>query len=387
MKKVTILCSRLPYPPIGGAPAKNMNLIRGLSEKFDLDIVVISETKPTQEAIEVLSRFGRLHIFHKPKWRMYLNLLFAIVYFPRPLQVSLYYFFEIESKIRKIISGSDAVLATLVRTAPYVEKFDKPVIFDLADSIGLNYRSAKSNSASKLLRLYYAIESPLLLAYERKVILSGSKSLFFSRKEMEFFQLPEKTKWIPHGVNENLFSYIDVDPVYENSICFLGKMDYQPNIDAVVWFCDCVLPLLDPKFDFYIIGTKPTQTVRDLAGDRVKITGFLEDPFKLAKSCFAMVAPMRNGGGIQNKVLEGMALGCANVVTTLAAAPIDGAVDQVHLSVADSPEEIAAAIHKLHAFPVIRTKMGIAARELVMSKYSWDASLSEYVDVINKELK
>lgn len=385
MKTIGIICSRLPYPPIGGALSKNFNLIKGLSKYFKLKIIIISEIPVSEEAKSVLSEFGELHVFYKPRKAMYRNLLTAAFYLPRPLQVSIYFFRDVAKQVEEIFSGVDLVLGTLVRTAPYVENLPVPIVFDLADSIGLNYQKGKDNTTSKFLKLYYSFEAPLLISYEKRLIEKSRQCLFFSKKELEFFSSPEKTTWIPHGINESLFSY-DEKPEQESAVCFLGKMDYQPNVDAAIWFVDKVLPLLSKNIKFYIIGTKPVPSIRALASDRVIVTGFMEDPFVLAKSCIAMVAPMLNGGGIQNKVLEGMALGTANVISSQAAEPIDGGRNGTHFLVADTPNEMAEQIHRLQNDPTLRKNLGSNARELAFAKYSWTASINEYKKVILKEL-
>ena len=278
------------------------------------------------------------------------------------------------------------MFANLVRTAQYAERLPLPKICDVSDSIGLNYRNSIKKVRSSLHRAYYWLESKLLLRYEQQVIERFNRSTFFNRSEMEYFQCPEKTRWMPFGVDEQLLSYEETDSRYKGGIAFFGKMDYRPNIDAARWLVEKVLPLLAPGIRIYIVGAKPGREVYALSGPRVEVTGFVEDPYLILKSVDAVVAPMQTGGGIQSKVLEAMALGQINVVTPLAARALAEAEEREALLVRESEESFAAVINDVFQRRESFRYIGQNAREFIRRYHTWAHCTSAFSEVIEEAI-
>jgi len=148
---------------------------------------------------------------------------------------------------------------------------------------------------------------------------------------------------------------------------------YQPNIDAILWLDKYVLDYLDPKIRLTIIGRNPATSILDLQKRRknVLITGYVQDPYVILNSSLAVVAPMQNGGGIQNKLLESMALGTINVVTSYAANPIVGAKDGEHFLVKDDPKEFARAVNAILSDHDQYIYLKKSAKDFICSKYTW----------------
>ena len=158
-------------------------------------------------------------------------------------------------------------------------------------------------------------------------------------------------------------------------IVFTGQMDYAPNGNAVEWFVRSVLPHL-PGVRFAIVGRAPTSRVKALGGIAgVTVTGEVPDTRDWIASADVVVAPLLLARGVQNKVLEAMAMGKAVVASPAAAEGID-AVAGEHLRVAESAEGQAAAINELLAAPKIAAKLGKAARARMVARYGWTATLA-----------
>jgi sugar transferase (PEP-CTERM/EpsH1 system associated) len=173
-------------------------------------------------------------------------------------------------------------------------------------------------------------------------------------------------------------------------IGFVGQMDYQPNVEAVRWFADRVLPQVRcrvPEATFEIVGRSPTRDVLAL-GDRraIRVTGAVDDVRAHLEGFAVSVAPLRMGWGVQNKVLEAMAA-CRPVVASSAAAAGIDAVDGRHLVVADEPDAMSEQIVRLLRSPTRRLKLGSAARQRLSARYSWQRELAKLeallVDVRN----
>ena len=190
-------------------------------------------------------------------------------------------------------------------------------------------------------------------------------------EELNRFQ--NNAKWIPNGVNSSLFNYDKINLSFSYDIVFLGTMNYQPNIDAILWLDKYVLDYLDPKIRLTIIGRNPATPILDLHKRRknVLITGYVQDPYVILNSSLAVVAPMQNGGGIQNKLLESMALGTINVVTSYAANPIVGAKDGEHFLVKDDPQEFARAVNAILLDHDQYIYLKKSAKDFICSKYTW----------------
>ncbi len=142
-------------------------------------------------------------------------------------------------------------------------------------------------------------------------------------------------------------------------------MDYNPNIDAVKYFVSEVLPMI-PNVKFYIVGTNPSKEVLKLKSKRVVVTGFVKDPYKYLEQAKIIVAPIRFSGGIQNKVLEAMALGKTVVTTINCARSISN-----ELIIANNPKDMAKKINELLKDEKKRKRLGKKYREIVKKKFTW----------------
>ncbi|WP_181276692.1 glycosyltransferase [Arcticibacter pallidicorallinus] len=278
-----------------------------------------------------------------------------------------------KQKLNLMFSSVDFAIVNLVRLVPYVEGFSKPIFLDIVDSIGLNYLSSRKKVSSWFWKLIYRIEIKRLLTYEKECVKSLRNTFFVNYDECKYYSKFGSTRWIPNGVNNALFSYVYKEDQYMNSVAFFGKMDYQPNIDAVLWFVNHVLGEL-PEMSFYIIGSNPVEKVLSLQSKfaNIHVTGYLDDPYRVLNSCALVVSPMQTGGGIQNKILESMALGKVNLLTTKAASPIQGAIEGIHYLLADTPELMKAHITQVMNDRAGYEHIGENAKKLMMELYTWE---------------
>jgi glycosyltransferase involved in cell wall biosynthesis len=148
-------------------------------------------------------------------------------------------------------------------------------------------------------------------------------------------------------------------------------MHYQPNIDAILWLDKYVLDYINPSIRFYIVGSNPSLQVLSVARKRknVFVTGFLDDPYIILNSCNAVVSPMQNGGGIQNKILESMALGKINILTSVCSKPIKGGQHLEHFIVEDDPMNFASLINDVCFSAEKFNGIGENAKDLILNFY------------------
>jgi len=389
MNKLLFLSSRIPYPPIGGDRLKNYWLLKILSKHFEVHLVSITDTEASEEFYEWAQEIRLSYkIFQKRKEQLYFNTLKSLIINKLPLQVNYYYFKDVQDYINRIYKDYDLLFSTLVRTARYIIDKEKPKILEMTDSIGLNYLRSANQTSSLKWKTIYSIESKRLLQFEKHCIEQFDITLFVNKEERDYFNLTHKTEWLPNGVNENLLTYEKRDMKYENHIAFFGKMDYQPNIDAVLWFVENVLPYLSKIVKFIVVGAYPAKVIQGLSKNfqNVEVTGFVEDPYIILKSSLCLVAPMQTGAGIQNKVLESMALGTINIVSSLAARPI-GAEHGKHFLVCDDSKDIADIINKINENPKNFENLKVNAKDFIKNNFVWSIYEKKLLEVINSVLK
>ncbi|MBC7262548.1 MAG: glycosyltransferase, partial [Chloroflexi bacterium] len=182
---------------------------------------------------------------------------------------------------------------------------------------------------------------------------------------------------IPNGVDTQYYRphVVAALPLGSQAMVFTGKMDFRPNVDAVLWFCTEVLPIIRhvlPDAHFYIVGKNPhprLAPLRNLPG--VTITGFVEDVRPYIAAAAVYVVPLLTGGGTRLKVLEAMAMGKAVVSTTLGCEGIHVAPGQ-DVVLADEPSDFAAQVLALLQNGTWREQLGRAARTFVERYFDWN---------------
>ena len=233
----------------------------------------------------------------------------------------------------------------------------------------------------------YRREGRELLAYERRVAAQALQSFFVTPNETELFlsQAPEcrgSVQSLSNGVDPDFFRPDAAQPspfaASELPIVFTGAMDYWPNIDGVDWFASEMLPALRarwPQARFYIVGRSPSTAVRALAAPDVEVTGTVPDVRPYLQHAAAVVAPLRVARGIQNKILEAMAM-AQPVITVSSCAEAIGADASQGLLRADSPSAFVDALDALLGDAPARRALGVCARQFMVEGFSWQAHLA-----------
>ena len=242
----------------------------------------------------------------------------------------------------------------------------------------------------------YAREADRLLDYERRIAARSEASIFVTREETKLFcdAAPEcaaRVVTIGNGVDSGYFApsseFESPFAPGERPIVFTGAMDYWPNVDGVSWFTREVLPEIrrhDASARFYVVGMNPDAVVRALASDpAVVVTGRVDDVRPFLQHARVVVAPLRVARGIQNKVLEAMAMAKAVVVTPPMAAGMS-ARPGVELEVASDGAEFASKVLLLMD-PERARRMGADARARVLRDYAWSASYARLDELLERD--
>jgi len=277
----------------------------------------------------------------------------------------------------------DAIFVFSAAAAPIARDIEGvPIICDLVDVDSQKWQSYAEKSRWPLSWLY-AREAKKLGRFEASLAEHSKACLLVSEDEAALFcslnsTLKQQVTAIPNGVDISQFDPgLYTNDAQSNRLLFSGAMDYQPNIDAVTWFCENVLPLVQqqlPDLEFVIAGGPTPPAVARLARLRgVSVLGYVDDMAEMISTATVCIAPLQIARGIQNKVLEAMAMAKPVVATSLANEGIN-AVHGSELLMADTPSDFASAIKELFENPDMALKLGDNARNFVSLNFSWNHS-------------
>lgn len=393
------LLPRSLFPVVSGYSNKNVHLLPFLSKQFRLHLMLLTD-RPIEAEEQAFYKQNNIWVtecrFSKAEHALGATLA---VLNGKPLQVGYYYNRQIQKYVDQCLEKSQKInaesteevaIAGLIRTAEYLLASkaagfqQKKRYFDMVDSIGYAYQRSVQTTKSVFWRQIYRFEAKRLLRYEQRAVAAFDNTFFINREEEQRYREYGKTAWLHHGVKEELFHYTKIDERYRHHVAFLGKMNYQPNIDAVRWYIEQVHAGFRGEVPFLIIGAYPAPELQKLAQKyaQIELTGYCEDPYLYLNSAMAVVAPMQSGGGIQNKVLEAMALGKIVLLTRLAAEAITGAKDGVHFLVAERAEDYKRLLLDIRENPEAYSGIGHAAQALIRENYTWDHYCREYLQAL-----
>jgi hypothetical protein len=272
-----------------------------------------------------------------------------------------------------------AILANYVRVAELCRGLAVPVLLDLHDALSLHYARAAAH-AGGLKGAAYRAEGNRLRKYELACVRQFPLSLVVSEIDRDYLvrhgASPDKLLAVPVAVPQEILLRPSFGGPEDQDCVLVGRMAYAPNRDAARFFAREILPEVRkrvPRARFTIVGADAPPDVIALGAEPgIAVTGTVADPCDFVERAKVVVAPVRYGAGIQNKVLQGLALRKAVVMSSLCAEAIGGKQDE-HFLVADAPEDFAASVARCLQDHGLRERLGAAGRALVEAKYSWDA--------------
>lgn len=389
MSNLLFLAHRLPYPPNKGDKVRSYHLLKHLAAKHRIFLGTFVDDPEDEVHVDKLRPFcADLHVARlSPKLAKFRSLSALLT--DDPLTLAYYRDAElaawVEQTCRK--QNIDAAVIFCSAMAQYVETKPRlPVLIDFVDVDSAKWTQYSASHRWPMSWLYRR-EGERLLAYERHVAMRAAKSFFVTENETALFGklAPEcavRVEPMCNGVDADFFSPAhDLSSPYrpdELPVVFTGAMDYWPNVDAVTWFAAEVLPELLkkwPQVRFYIVGRAPTPAVQALASESIVVTGTVPDVRPYLRHAATVVAPLRVARGIQNKILEAMAMARPVIASESCAGGVDAVVGTEFLVAAEAADFVRTIDELLRA-PERAAEMGRAARQSVVERYSWDAHMS-----------
>ncbi|MEP6785073.1 MAG: TIGR03087 family PEP-CTERM/XrtA system glycosyltransferase [Sphingomonadales bacterium] len=385
-KDILFLAHRLPWPPDRGDRIRSWHMLEALAKLRPVHVIAPLDAAGDVKHIahvETVAASVSTAVRTRSKGVAVAQALLT----GQAASVAL---FAVPALIRRaaalVASGQvGTIVAFSGQMAQYVpqDRGQARFIMDFVDLDSAKF-AQQGAGARGLLGIALRREARRLLDFEIATAKRADASLFVSDAEATLFtnktNLPAQV--IENGVDAEKFSPDAVTPVEAPHplIVFTGQMDYAPNVEAVTGFVRDVLPQL-PGATFAIVGRGPTRAVKALAGERVIVTGEVPDTRPWLAAADVVVAPLSLARGIQNKVLEAMAMAKPVVASPAAAEGID-VVRGAELLVADDTVEQARVIAALLADRDRARTIGAAARARVQARYSWEARLAPLAGLV-----
>ncbi len=381
--RIFYICRRVPFPPDRGDKIAAFNAIRHLAARHEVHVFCLGD------GVQDLANISGLQAYAKSvsaapvdEFTIKLRALAALVT-GQPLSVAALNESNLHDAIQKKFTElrPDLIIVYSCNMAQFAEHFPNvPRIMHFGDLDSLKWPQYAERSSIPL-NWIYAIEARRLLGYERHIAQIFSHALVHTEIEKDDFE--RLIPGIPVAVVGN-----GVDLDYFRSageakkpalMVFTGVMEYRPNIDAVVWFCDEILPIVQmeiPAANFTICGSRPALAVRRLAKRRgVRVTGWVADARLYLDRAEIFVAPLRMARGVQNKLLEALAMGLPCVASTAAWSGTTVADGQGILAT-DEPREFARHVIDLLGDSDGRAEMARRARAAAVANYRWEVQLA-----------
>ncbi len=393
--RVFFVCQRVPFPPDRGDKITTYNEVRHLATKHEVHVFCLADGREDLvNASELRVRTASVTAIPISAVHSKVRALRAL-FGTEPLSVAMLREPTLHAAIRLRFADlkPDVIMVYSSNVAQFAEPFAcTRRIMQFAELDSLKFRDYAMRSRPPM-QWVYALEARRLLNYERRIARTFSHSLVCTDMEAHDFhaQIPDVlVSTVRNGVDLEYFRSADV-PRQPASLIFTGVMNYAPNVDAVYWFCTEILPLIRkevPQATLTICGRRPSKAVQRLGRSTgVTVTGAVPDVRSYLDGAQVFVAPLRLARGIQNKLLEAMAMGLP-VVTSRAARRATAIPDGEGIMAADGPDEFAAHVVRLLRDSPYRATMGRKARAAMERSYTWAAQLeildSVLADVMSK---
>ena len=386
--KLLYLVHRIPFPPNKGDKVRSFHLLKHLAQQHEVYLGSFIDDPDDEQHADALAPWCReVHLERlQPRTAKLASLRGLLT--GEALSLPYYRSGDLASWIRDVVKREriEGVLAFSSTMAQYAEGLGLPLWVDFVDMDSAKWRDYAPEHRWPLSWLY-AREGRKLLSYEKKVASEAKAAYFVTDAEVALFlaqapNLADRVRALCNGVDAQYFC---ADPERRNpfeadeqALVFTGAMDYWPNIDAVRWAVTDMLPALRqrwPKLRLHIVGRSPAPAVRELASDAVVVAGTVPDVRPYLQHAHVVLAPLRLARGIQNKVLEAMAMSRPVVAARTCVAAI-GAEDGQQLLAAESPADYIRAVDQVLADAPGGQAMGEAARRFVLQHYDWTARLA-----------
>lgn len=373
--KLFVITSRIPYPLEKGDKLRIFHQMKVLSQTHDIYLCALQSPnrKENENARKELSKFCKeVHFIKLSSLQIILSLLKSL-FNGLPFQSALFTDHNAQRKVKQLIYKikPNHIYCQLTRVAEYVREESTPKTIDYMDAFskGMERRAQKS---SIFTRWIYKWEATKQKKYEHQVFSDFNNHSIITEEDQSYIDTPLKNKIniIRNGVDFNFFKPDSKPTKYD--IVFVGNMGYAPNVDAALFMCNKIIPLVKahkPSVKILLAGAHPSTTVLNLQSESVEISGWMDDIRDAYAESTVFIAPMRIGTGLQNKLLEAMAMAKPCITTPLANKALQAPNGTILIG--NTAQELAQHCIDLIENKAQREKQTKAAYQFVQEAYQW----------------
>ncbi len=388
--RLFFLLPRVPYPTEKGDKLRAFHQIKQLSKHHEIILCALNDGVLHEDAIPVLKKYVKaIHIIPIPKFSIAVNLI-RTLFSGKPLQVGYFYNASSAARIHSLIAEykPDHIFCQLIRVAEYVKGINIPKTLDYQDVFSKGVARRLSTSPFYL-KPFLKIEYNRLLQYEHDAFDDFDNKIIISAPDRDLIPHPDREKIVvvANGVDTDFFKPIETEKNYD--LVFTGNMGYPPNINSAEFLVNEILPEIlphKPDLRLLIAGANPHLRVMVLKSAQVDVSGWVPDMRECYAGARIFIAPMQIGTGLQNKLLEAMAMQVPCITSPLAFQALN-ARDGEDILVAQTPKEYAAHILTLLNNPALAKKIALNGYNLVHQNFNWEIETDKIDKLIGEKLK
>lgn len=401
--EILFLAHRIPFPPDRGDKIRSHHLLKALAALAPVHVGTLADDPKDLDCEGELVAVAASHCLvsrTKPLWRAGAEALLS----GQPVSKPAFFNSTLAAYVRRVLAERpiDTIVAFSSQMGQYIpDSFSGRVVFDFVDVDSAKFEAYAAKSRWPMTWIH-AREAQLLRTEEARLARRSTVSLLVSPEEAALFAArlgPEdrancRVLGLRNGIDAVAF---DPDLVLPEKqllalpgprLIFTGQMDYAPNVEAALRVINRVLPRVRqtcPDASFHVVGRNPPPLLRQYHGQQgVHVWGAVDDIRTWLAGAHIALLPLEIARGIQNKVLEAMAMRLPVVLSSGAATGI-AAQDGRDFLVSDDDAELAEAVIKLAASPALCTSLGDSARRFVVEQMSWAATLAPLAGLLGRE--
>lgn len=386
--KIFVIVSRIPYPLEKGDKLRAFHQIKELSKQHEIYLCALSDRPVHKDAIKTLSEFcKKIEVIRLHKLSIYFNMLIRLLFTNTSLQVAYFYNKKAHQKIKNLVTEiqPDHIYCQLIRVSEYVKDFSIKKTLDYMDALARGMER-RIEEAPFYLKPFLKIETLRLKRYEHQIFDYFDNITIISKQDRDLIvnAYNHNIVVVPNGVDYSKYHFKDLPKVYD--LVFTGNMGYPPNVNSVLYLVKKIMPLLwqqNPDIKLVIAGANPHPKIQALKSKNVIVTGWVEDITTYYAQSKIFIAPMQIGTGLQNKLLEAMAIKLPCITSELANNAL-GATHNENILIGHTPEDYAQLVFELLNNPEKAKKIAENGYRFVKENYTWEGSTAILENLIVK---
>ncbi|MDR2972895.1 MAG: glycosyltransferase [Bacteroidales bacterium] len=386
-----VLLPRVPYPLEKGDKLRAFYQIKELSKYHDIFLVALQDSPLHPDALKKIEPFCKeIHLCKLSLFSKCIGMIKAFIK-GLPMQCGFFYSKKAKRKIQKLINRiyPDHIYCFMIRMAEYVKNHKnchKTLDYQDVLSVGMKRRYDKAKFWKKPVFLY---EYQALKRYEKNIFSYFTNKTIITSIDRDLIPHHQKQyiHVIQNGIDFEKFNYINREKTID--LIFAGNMSYPPNVDAASFLVKSIFPKLlqkYPNLKLCICGATPVPAIKTLSCENIHVTGWVDDMSEYYSQSKVFVAPMQLGTGLQNKLLEAMAMKLPSVTSPLAGKPLIGAIHETNIMICNTVNEYVEAISKLLDDNSFYTTLAENGYQFVKANYDWEEIGKQLEEVMNEDI-